>query len=197
MYWFCLGGFWGKNCRLNYIYLRSAKSNACFVHLIVKNFTQLRWHVPVRYADYCTETRKNIFLSPICAISKQLILSLTSRVLKFYPLIPGSLTRYNKFKFNSNSKYLYCLLYIVYRALHTIKENRELIQLDWHTHKNTDTVMDTYQCKILLVWMMAWRLIDTKPSPNATVWYIHFPVINKLSYPSGLGHLDYYEFLII
>ena len=39
---------------------------------------------------------------------------------------------------NSNSKYLYCLLYIVYRALHTIKENRELIQLDWHTHTNKD-----------------------------------------------------------
>ena len=39
---------------------------------------------------------------------------------------------------NSNSKYLYCLLYIVYRALHTIKEKRELIQLDWHTHKKTD-----------------------------------------------------------
>ena len=30
-------------------------------------------------------------------------------------------------------------------------------------------VKDTYQCKILLVWMMAWHLINAKPSPNATV----------------------------
>ena len=49
----------------------------------------------------------------------------------------------------------------------------------------------------LLVWMMAWRLINAKPSHNATVRYIYFPVINMLSYPSGLGFLDYYEFLII
>ena len=55
-------------------------------------------------------------------------------------------------------------------------------------------VKDTYQCKILLVWMMDWRLINAKPSPNATVGYIHFPVINILSYPSGLGYLDYYDY---
>ena len=37
-----------------------------------------------------------------------------------------------------------------------------------------ELVKDAYQCKILLVWMMAWRLINVKPSPNATVWYIYF-----------------------
>ena len=33
------------------------------------------------------------------------------------------------------------------------------------------TVNDTYQSKIVLVCMMSWRLINTKPSPNATVIY--------------------------
>ena len=34
-------------------------------------------------------------------------------------------------------------------------------------------VKDTYQCIILLVWMIAWRLINAKPSSNASVIYIY------------------------
>ena len=40
-------------------------------------------------------------------------------------------------KFKFNSKFLYCLLYMVYRSIRTIKGTTELIQLDWHTHTDT------------------------------------------------------------
>ena len=57
-------------------------------------------------------------------------------------------------------------------------------------------VKDTYQCK-KLVWIMAWRLINTKPSPNAAVRYIHFSGYKYTLCPSGPNYLDYYEFLMI
>ena len=45
--------------------------------------------------------------------------------------------RHGNIKFKFNSKFLYCLLYMLYRALRTIKGTTELIQLDWHTHTDT------------------------------------------------------------
>ena len=38
-------------------------------------------------------------------------------------------------------------------CLPTAKESKRIVAI----------VKDTYQCKILLVWMMAWRLINAKP----------------------------------
>ena len=58
-------------------------------------------------------------------------------------------------------------------------------------------VKDTYQCKILLVWMMAWRLINIKPALSAAVGYIHFSGYKYTLCPSGPNCLDYYKFLII